>query len=89
MNLDDNDRLVYDHHSTSIEKNFRERFRDILSIRIPDWDINLFVESDESNPTLRGALVATHYDKALEVQFRRGNGQFWLQDTTNENYPSL
>lgn len=58
-------------------------------MKIPDWVIDPFVESDESDLTLQEPLLAMRYDEELKVHFKKGYRNFWLRETVSESYPSL
>ena len=86
---DDDELLGYVEHLSSLEKDFNARFQDILTMKIPDWVIDPFVESDESDFTLQEPLLAMRYDEELKVHFKKGYRNFWLRETVSESYPSL
>ncbi|XP_071035301.1 SCAN domain-containing protein 3-like [Parasteatoda tepidariorum] len=70
-------------HLNTLHDDFKNRFKDILSMEIPPWIITPFDE--EANVV----LLELSTNEELKVKFINGYQTFWLQAEIPEKYPGL
>ncbi|GBP18409.1 hypothetical protein EVAR_14803_1 [Eumeta japonica] len=85
----DEDIQTYVEHLIALHDDFKFRFEDILSIKIPLWIINPFDETEVENLILQEELLELSTNEELNVIFKRGYQKFWLQAEIPEKYPGL
>ncbi|CAH1111815.1 unnamed protein product [Psylliodes chrysocephalus] len=78
-----------DIHLIALHDDFKFRFEDILSMKIPPWIINPFDETEVENVILQEELLELSTNEELKVKFKRGYQKFWLQAEIPEKYPGL
>jgi hypothetical protein len=67
-----------------------ERFEDLLTMEIPDWVINPFLENIEvCNDAVEEELTGLKYDIELKPMFKKSYKKFWLQKEICVRYPAL
>ncbi|CAH2005203.1 unnamed protein product [Acanthoscelides obtectus] len=70
-------------------KDFESRFEDILTMVIPPWMINPYGDIEETNVIIQEELTELSTNEELEVQFKNGYHQFWLQNNIPVTYPKI
>lgn len=91
-NVQDDDLLIYVEHLNVLDKDFKIRFEDILTMEIPPWIINPYCDIEEVDTvqvTVQEELIGLSTNEELKVQFRKGYQQFWLQKDIPVAYPVL
>ncbi|KAF2881118.1 hypothetical protein ILUMI_25055, partial [Ignelater luminosus] len=68
---------------------FETRFEDILTVLIPQWIINPYGDIEETDVILQEELIGISTNEELNVQFRNGYQQFWLQKDIPVTYSVL
>lgn len=70
MNCQDDDISTYVQHLNVLHTDFKIRFKDILTIEIPQWIINPYSDIEESDIVLQEELIGINTNGELKVQFR-------------------
>ncbi|CAH2015607.1 unnamed protein product [Acanthoscelides obtectus] len=69
-------------------KDSESRFEDILTMVIPPWIINPYGDIEETNVIIQEELTELSTNEELQVQFKNGYQQFWLQNDIPVTYPA-
>lgn len=85
------DTQIYCQHLQSLDKDFSQRFEDILSLEIPQWVINPFVNIESAKLQYQEELIEISTNEMLKASFKNGENltEFWLQSTISRIYPGL
>ncbi|KAE9523112.1 hypothetical protein AGLY_016499 [Aphis glycines] len=85
------DTQIYCQHLQSLDKDFSQRFDDILSLEIPQWVINPFVNIESAKLQYQEELIEISTNEMLKASFKNGENltEFWLQSTISQIYPGL
>ena len=66
------------------------RFQDLLSLKIPDWVINPFLEvCNEETGEAEEELISIQTEIELCPKFKKSYQDFWLQKEISDFYPVL
>ncbi|KRZ65300.1 SCAN domain-containing protein 3 [Trichinella papuae] len=85
----DDDIQIYCDHLDVLQKDTEERFQDILKMKIPNWVINPFSNTDEIEMELEEELIELQTNEELKPKFKNGYHSFWLQKQISDLYPGL
>ncbi|XP_003381581.1 putative zinc finger protein [Trichinella spiralis] len=85
----DDDIQIYCDHLDVLQKDMQERFQDILKMKIINWVINLFSNTDEIEMELEEELIDLQTNEELKPKFKNGYHSFWLQKQISDLYPDL
>jgi hypothetical protein len=88
-NCQDDDISAYIQYLNALHTDFKTRFEDVLTMEIPQWIINPYGDTEESDVMLQEELNGISTDEEPKVQFRKGYQQFWLQRDIPVTYPAL
>ncbi|KAJ8885608.1 hypothetical protein PR048_011806 [Dryococelus australis] len=88
-NCQDGDVSAYVQHLDVLHTDFETRFDNVLTMEIPQWTINPYGDTEETDVILQGELIGISTNEELKVQFRKGYQQFWLQRDIPVTYPAL
>ncbi|CAI6353430.1 unnamed protein product [Macrosiphum euphorbiae] len=85
------DTHIYCQHLQSLDKDFSQRFEDILSLEVPQWVINPFVNIESARLQYQEELIEISTNEMLKASFKNGENltEFWLQSTISRIYPGL
>ncbi|GBP00788.1 hypothetical protein EVAR_71434_1 [Eumeta japonica] len=72
-----------------LHDDFKFRFEDIMSMKIPLWIISPFGETEVENMILQEELLELSTNEELKVIFKRGYQKLWLQAERHGKYPGL
>jgi len=70
---------------------FSERLKDILSLEVPQWVMNPFINIDTAEVQIQEELIELSTNETLKSSFK-GNDrltEFWLQTNIIPHYPGL
>ena len=88
--IPDDDLQVYFAHLDQFQNDMAERFHDGLSLRVPDWVINPFLDVDyEETGVAEEELLDIKNDIELRPKFKKSYKDFWLQNKIPDCYPVL
>ncbi|CAH1980769.1 unnamed protein product [Acanthoscelides obtectus] len=62
-------------------------YEDILTMVIPSWIVNPYGDIEETNVIIQEELTELSTNEELQVQFKNGYQQFWLQNNIPVTYP--
>ncbi|CAH1991093.1 unnamed protein product, partial [Acanthoscelides obtectus] len=85
----EDDVSTYVQHLNALYSDFESRFEDILTMVTPPWIINPYGDIEETNVIIQEELTELSTNEELEVQFKNGYQQFWLQNNIPVTYPVL
>ncbi|CAH1986347.1 unnamed protein product [Acanthoscelides obtectus] len=85
----EDDVSTYVQHLNALYSDFESRFEDILTTVIPPWIINPYGDIEKTNVIIQEELTELSTNEELEVQFKNGYQQFWLQNNIPVTYPVL
>lgn len=70
---------------------FSERFKDILSLEVPQWVMNPFINIETAEIQIQEELIELSTDETLKSTFKGSDWltEFWLQTNIIHNYPGL
>ncbi|KRZ16569.1 SCAN domain-containing protein 3 [Trichinella zimbabwensis] len=85
----DDDIQIYCDHLDVLQKDMQERFQDILKMKIPNWVIDPFSNTDEIEMELEEELIELQTNEELKPKFKNGYHFFWLQKQISDLYPGL
>ncbi|KRY05484.1 General transcription factor II-I repeat domain-containing protein 2B, partial [Trichinella patagoniensis] len=85
----DDDIQIYCDQLDVLQKDMQERFQDILKMKIPNWVIDLFSNTDEIEMELEEELIDLQTNEELKPKFKNGYHSFWLQKQISDLYPGL
>ncbi|KRX14394.1 SCAN domain-containing protein 3 [Trichinella nelsoni] len=85
----DDDIQIYCDHLDVLQKDMQKRFRDILKMKIPNWVIDLFSNTDEIEMELEEELIDLQTNEKLKPKFKKEYHSFWLQKQISDLYPGL
>lgn len=80
---------AYVQHLSALHTDFKIRFQDILTLEIPQWIINPYIDIEESDIVLQEELIGISTNEELKGQFRNGYQKFWFQRDIPVIYPGL
>ncbi|KAJ7341579.1 hypothetical protein JRQ81_005852 [Phrynocephalus forsythii] len=82
---------VYCQHLESLHKDFSEHFKDILSLEVPQWVMNPFMNTETAEVQIQEELVELSTNETLKASFQKGDRltEFWLQSNISRLYPGL
>jgi len=68
-----------------------ERFKDILSLEVPQWITNHFINIEAVEIQIQEELIELSTDETLKSSFKGSYRltEFWLQTNIIHNYPGL
>lgn len=89
MEKSDDDILIYCQHLEALHIDFHNRFQDILTMKIPDWILDPFLNTEESELHLEEELIEISSNSELKFKFKQGYQEFWLQKQIPILYPGL
>lgn len=89
MEKRDDDVLIYCQHLEGLHNDFNTRFKDILTMKIPDWVLDPFSSAEESELQLQEELIELSTNEELKFKFKNGYQEFWLQKQIPTLYPGL
>lgn len=87
-NCQNDDVSTYIQHLNMLHTDFATRFKDVLTMEIPQWIIDPYGDIEETDVILQ-ELIGISTNEELKVQFRKGYQQFWLQRDIPITYPAL
>ncbi|KRZ54784.1 SCAN domain-containing protein 3 [Trichinella nativa] len=85
----DDDIQIYCDHLDVLQKDMQERFQDIFKMKILNWVINLFSNTDEIEMELKKGLIDLQTNEELKPKFKNRHHSFWLQKQISDLYPGL
>ncbi|KRZ83953.1 NAD(P)H-hydrate epimerase, partial [Trichinella sp. T8] len=85
----DDDIQIYCDHLDVLQKDMQEKFQDILKMKILNWVIDLFSNTDEIEMELEEELIDLQTNKEIELKFKNRYHSFWLQKQISDLYHSL
>ncbi|GFV56605.1 SCAN domain-containing protein 3 [Trichonephila clavipes] len=88
-NCQEDDTLTYIQPLNALCSDFEIRFKDILTMVIPQWLINRYGDIEEMDVVLQEKLIGISTNEELKVQFEKGYQKFWLQKDIPLTYPIL
>ncbi|GFW65453.1 SCAN domain-containing protein 3 [Trichonephila clavipes] len=88
-NCQEDDILIYIQHLNTLCSDFEVRYKDILTMVIPQWIINPYGDIEETDVVLQEELIGINTNEELKVQFKNGYQKFWLQKDIPLAYPTL
>ncbi|CAH1970146.1 unnamed protein product [Acanthoscelides obtectus] len=88
MNQEIYEELLFARTLITDTKDFVSRFEDILTMVIPPWIINPYGDIEETNVIIQEELNELSTNEELEVQFKNGYQQSWLQNNIPVTYPA-
>jgi len=82
---------VYCQHLESLHIDFSERFKDILSLEVPQWVMNPFINIDTAEVQIQEELIELSTNETLKSNFKCSDRltEFWLQTNIIHHYPGL
>ncbi|KRY23859.1 SCAN domain-containing protein 3 [Trichinella patagoniensis] len=80
---------IYCDHLDVLQKDMQERFQDILKMKILNWVINLFSNTDKIEMELKKGLIDLQTNEELKPKFKNGHHSLWLQKQVSDLYPGL
>ncbi|KAJ7326641.1 hypothetical protein JRQ81_016400 [Phrynocephalus forsythii] len=82
---------IYCQHLESLHKDFSERFKDILSLEVPQWVMNPSLNIEAAEVPIQKELVELSTNETLKASFQNGDclTEFWLQSNISCLYPGL
>ncbi|XP_025406676.1 SCAN domain-containing protein 3-like [Sipha flava] len=82
---------VYCQHLESLHMDFSERFKDILSLEVPQWVMNPFINIETAEIQIQEELIELSTDETLKSSFKGSDRltEFWLKTNIVHNYPGL
>ncbi|XP_003377983.1 conserved hypothetical protein [Trichinella spiralis] len=72
----DDDIQIYCDHLDVLQKDMQERFQDILKMKIPNWVIDPFSNTDEIEMELEKELIDLQTNEELKPKFKNGYHSF-------------
>ncbi|KRX47860.1 Chromodomain Y-like protein [Trichinella murrelli] len=85
----DDDIQIYCDHLDVLQKDMQERFQDILKMKILNWVIDPFSNTDEIEMELEEELINLQTNKEIKLKFKNRYHSFWLQKQISDLYHSL
>ncbi|KRY08758.1 SCAN domain-containing protein 3 [Trichinella patagoniensis] len=85
----DDDIQIYCDHLDVLKKDMQEKFQDILKMKILNWVIDPFSNTDEIEMELEEELIDLQTNEELKPKFKNGYHSFWLQKQISDLYPGL
>ncbi|KRX69360.1 hypothetical protein T06_8872 [Trichinella sp. T6] len=85
----DDDIQIYCDHLDVLQKDMQERFQDILKMKILNWVIDLFSNSNEIEMELKEELIDLQTNEELKPKFKDGYHSFCLQKQISGFYLGL
>ena len=79
---------VYCNHLDQLHEEFNARFTDLISLTIPEWVMDPFMEVSYSG-IVDVDLIILQNDFELHAKFKLSSKDFWLQNGISEHYPTL
>uniref|UniRef100_A0A5S6Q8R8 DUF4371 domain-containing protein n=1 Tax=Trichuris muris TaxID=70415 RepID=A0A5S6Q8R8_TRIMR len=76
-------------HLSILHEDMRERYRDILSMVIPDWVLDPFTSLAGVEVTYQEELIEMQANDELKPKIKGGYTSFWLQHEIIQLYPRL
>ena len=77
--ISDDDLQVYCTHVEELQRDMSERFQDLLSLKIPDWVINSFLEvCNEETGEAEEELISIQNEIELSPKLKKSYQDFWL-----------
>uniref|UniRef100_A0A5S6QVI8 HAT C-terminal dimerisation domain-containing protein n=1 Tax=Trichuris muris TaxID=70415 RepID=A0A5S6QVI8_TRIMR len=76
-------------HLSMLHEDMCERYRDILSMVIPDWVLDPFASLAGVGVTYQEELIEMQANDELKPKIKGGYTSFWLQQEIIQLYPSL
>ena len=88
------DILIYYEHLETLNVDFQTRFQDIINMKIPDWVLDPFSNSEQLQSGLplqfQEELIELTTNEELKFKFvRNGYQDFWLQKEIPSVFPGL
>ena len=89
-NISDDDLQVDCTPLEELQRDMSERFQDLLSLKLPDWVINPFLEvCNEETGEAEEESISIQNEIELSLKFNKSYQDFWLQKKTSDFYPVL
>ncbi|KRZ51615.1 Retrovirus-related Pol polyprotein from type-1 retrotransposable element [Trichinella nativa] len=85
----DDDIQIYCDHLDMLQKDMQERFQDVLKMKILNWMIDLFSNSNEIEMELKEELIDLQTNEELKPKFKDGYYSFCLQNKYLTSIPQL
>ena len=79
---------VYCNHLDQLHEEFNARFTDLISLTIPEWVMDPFMEVNYSG-IVEDDLIMLQNDFELHAKFKLSSKDFWLQNGISERYTTL
>ena len=79
---------MYYNHLDQLHEEFNARFTDLISLTIPEWVMDPFMEVSY-NGMVEDDLIMLQNDFELHAKFKFSSKDFWLQNGISERYPTL
>ncbi|XP_029341145.1 SCAN domain-containing protein 3-like [Acyrthosiphon pisum] len=82
---------VYCQHLNSLHIDFSERFKYILSLEVPQWVMNSFINIEIAEIQIQEELIELSTNETLKSSFKGSDRltEFWLQTNIIHHYPEL
>ncbi|GFY21935.1 uncharacterized protein TNCV_3295791 [Trichonephila clavipes] len=88
-NCQEDDFLTYIQHLNAFCSDFEVRYKDILTMVVPQWIINPYGDIEETDVVLQEELIGMSTNEELKVEFKNGYQKFWLQKNIPLTYSTL
>ncbi|XP_029653865.1 uncharacterized protein LOC115227077 [Octopus sinensis] len=91
ISISDDDLFIYCDHLKSLHNDMSCRCQDLISMEIPDWLINPFIDdyTNEADSEIQEELITLQNDFELNPLFKNSYQEFWLQKEISESYLKL
>ncbi|KFD45889.1 hypothetical protein M513_13227, partial [Trichuris suis] len=76
-------------HLSMLHEDMCERYKDILSMMIPDWVLDPFTSLAGVEVTYQEELIEMQANEELKPKIKGGYTSFWLQQEIRQLYPRL
>nr|XP_015918222.2 protein ZBED8-like [Parasteatoda tepidariorum] len=85
------DTQEYCQHLESLHMDFSNRFKNVLTLEVPQWVMNPYVNIETAEVHIQEELVELSTYETLKASFQNGDRltEFWLQDNISRLYPGL
>ena len=88
--ISDDDLQVYCTHLEELQRDMSERVQGLLSLKIPDWVINPFLEvCNEETGEAEEEIISIQNEIELSPKCKKSYKDFWLQKKISDFYPVL
>jgi len=88
--IPDDELQEYCAHLNQLQHDMADRYQEVLSLKIPDWMVNPFLDVNyEETGVEVEELITIKHEIELRPKFRISYKDFWLQDTMPVCYPVL